>query len=331
MFKSILIHYCKLFVYIIFKKKYPYKKWEIYSKTKIHKKQSKKIVFVCDGFKNHGGLTDRFKGLLTTYSEAKRLNISFYIYWISPFNLNDLLVPSGKCNWIIDEQEILFDYEYSFPFIMDISPVNYKNIIKKYLFRYCLKDKRDIYVYSNLMHQKNNLSHLFNELFKPSDLLQNNIDFYIKEIGTSYYSYTFRFGNLLNDFNDIIGSPLPDEKKNEFINKNILELKRLLNQLPNGYKALVTSDSIKFLRELRNLDERIFFIEKDLCHLDFYVYEKEKRKIDANEIGLKSFIDFYLIMNAKKVFQVKTDKMYKSSFPVFAAEIGNKPYFLHTF
>lgn len=323
---DIIIHYVKIFKYILLKREYPYKWGEIIVKNSGIKSKEKKIVYICDGFKNHGGLTDRFKGLLTTYSEAKKLKTPFYIYWTSPFQLTDFLIPTSSIDWRIEKKDILYNYKDSFPFIMDISPVHYKNIIKKYLFRHCLLDKRDILVYTNLMHEKKNHSDLFNELFKPSHYLRENIDFYLKSIGAPYYSYTFRFGNLLGDFKDIVGTTLVDKNKFKLIEKNLKELKVLIKDLPDSYKVLVTSDSFYFLEKVKEIDNRICIVKKKLMHVDYYDIEKTSK-----ETWLKSFLDFFLIMNAEKVYQLKTDEMYNSSFPYFAAQIGKKPYYLHKY
>ena len=47
------------------------------------------IVCMYDGLILHGGLTDRIRGLLTTYREAKRRGMPFYIHWDHPFRLEE--------------------------------------------------------------------------------------------------------------------------------------------------------------------------------------------------------------------------------------------------
>lgn len=319
----ILKHYIKILNYLVFKKEYPYywgnnKEWA--------KTSGNKIVFICDGFKAHGGLSDRLKSILTTFSETKKINKPFYISWTSPFQLSDFLIPSGNIDWRIDKDQIYCNYKNSFPFILNISSNHFKNIIKKYLFRHCLKDKRDILVYSNIMFEKFNLPELFFSLFKPSDFLQKNLDFYLNDIGSPFYSYTFRFGNLLGDFKDIVGNPLSSKDKIKLINRNLEELKEKLKELPLGFKALVTSDSLSFLKSAKIIDNRIYVIEKELMHIDFFDEKKSN-----NMIWLKTFLDFFLIMTAEKVYQLNTEGMYNSSFPSFAAKIGKKPYLFHKF
>lgn len=322
----IIIHYVKIFLYLMLKKKYPYKWKEITDDNIEINNDKKKIIYVCDGFKNHGGITDRFKGLITTYSEAKRLNIPFYIYWNSPFELSNFLIPNTSNDWRINKNRIHFNYCFSFPFILDISPMHYKNLIKKYLFRYVLKDKRDILVYSNLMHEKKNRAILFNELFRPSEHLQKAIDKHLRNIAGKYYSITFRFGNYFGDFKDNVSFPHSENDKEILLKKNIIELTKVIQSIPKEYKILITSDSLYFLQKTKKIDKRIYIIEQELMHIDFY----DNKKASKNT-WLKTFLDFYLLMNAEKLIQFKTDEMYNSSFPRFAAEICKKPYYLHEF
>lgn len=81
---KIIKYYFDLIRYLIFKNKYP----EGWGEQLLGHKNTygKKVVFMCDGFKGHGGLTDRMKGLLTTYSEAKRRKLPFFINWTAPFD-----------------------------------------------------------------------------------------------------------------------------------------------------------------------------------------------------------------------------------------------------
>ena len=53
-----------------------------------------------------------------------------------------------------------------------------------------------------MMYVKKDHPKLYHELFKPSDYLQQNIDLHLNNIGTNYWSYTFRFGNYFGDFRE---------------------------------------------------------------------------------------------------------------------------------
>ena len=156
--------------------------------------------------------------------------------------------------------------------------------------------------------------------------LQQHINLHLNAIGTNYWSYTFRFGNCLGDFRDIVGFPLDEEAKIRLADKNIDELKRLLKDLPKGFKALVTSDSLFFLNRVETVADRIYIVKKELKHIDFCRTEECDK-----EVWLKSFLDQHLIMNARKVFLLKTGEMYKSGFPMLAAVLGDRQFVYHEF
>ena len=317
--------------YLIFRGRYP-KPWgrdaASCSTSEHEDAECRKIVFMCDGYKNHGGLTDRMRGLLTTYHEARRRKVPFFISWTEPFELSDFLVPAGPCDWRIERSRIHYDYARSWPLIMDISSVHAKNIVKTLLFKHGLRDGRDVLVYSNMMHAKKNIAQLYHELFKPSARLQAAIDMHLADIGGPYHSFTFRFGNLFGDFSDIVGKPLGAEAAERLLNKNIVELRRLLDDLPHGYRALVTSDSLFFLERVQQADERIYVVKQRLMHVDFYKYERQQ---PCSDTWLKSFLDQQMIMRAERVWLLRTDDMYRSSFPQLAATLGEKEFVLHEF
>lgn len=319
-------YYLKLFIYYVFKTRYPIEWGNNDYSVKSAIEDKTRVVFLCDGYRGHGGLTDRMRGLLTTYLEAKRHNLPFFISWTKPFLLEEFLVPAGDCNWSINIDDIKYNYNDSFPVIIDVSTAQWKNKLKKYIFKYCFLGKRDKLVYTNIIYEKETFPALYRELFKPSEYLQKNIDIHLKNIGERFWAYIFRFGNSFGDFRDIIGRPLVGEERLHLLEKNIMELKKLICELPKGFKALVTSDSLFFLTKVENLDSRIYVIKKKLLHVEFYKEEEAEQ-----EIWLKSFLDQNLIMKAEKVYLLRTGVMYKSGFPEFAALVGGREFVYHEF
>lgn len=319
-------HYYKLFnYYYLFK--IQLQDWsssdENFVKSNLIKKR--KIIFVCDGSKNHGGLADRLRGLLTVYYYSKKMKIPFYIYWNSPFKLEDYVLPN-LYDWRINSIEDYKNHNISFPVIIDSNIESWKNFIKKSFLLRTMQSKKNLLVYSNLMNNKIPFNSLFNELFKCSDYLNSELIYHLKKLDTKYYSYTFRFGNLFKDFKDIVGTPLEEEEKKILLKKNINELKYLLKDLPDNYKALVTSDSYFFLKNAEQIDMRIYIVDKEIKHPEYNKMENVKK-----EIWAKSFLDLFLIMNAEKIYQVKCKEMYQSGFPELASLISMKPYILYSF
>ncbi len=60
------------------------------------------IICMFDGSLAHGGITDRIRGILTTWQEAKRRGTPFYIHWTHPFRLDTYLIPA-EADWRIDD------------------------------------------------------------------------------------------------------------------------------------------------------------------------------------------------------------------------------------
>ena len=48
------------------------------------------IIFMADGRCPHGGIVDRFKGIVTMYALSKVNTLPFYINYTSPFNILEL-------------------------------------------------------------------------------------------------------------------------------------------------------------------------------------------------------------------------------------------------
>lgn len=329
----LLIYYSKLFTYYFFNSKYPDNSFTNYFLSSTYKKieskrlygKKKRIIFMCDGLRNHGGLTDRMKGILTTYYEAKKKGISFYINWLYPFNLIDYLQPTKQIDWRISSNINIYNLNICHPVILDKNRESWKNIIKKMIFKRFLSQKKTQLVYTNLDYANIHFRTLYNELFKPSKKLQDQIDYHLKMIGAPFWSFTFRFGNLFGDFKDIVGPTMPKYKQSELLQRNLQELKKLLQNIPVGYKVLITSDSFLFLQEIKKIDCRIYFVEgkpEPMINKNISI---------KNKCWIKSFLDQNLIMHAEKVFLLKTKGMYESSFPSFAAQISGRPYILHEF
>ena len=51
------------------------------------------IIFMADGRCPHGGIVDRFKGIVTMYALSKVNTLPFYINYTSPFNIDVVLFP----------------------------------------------------------------------------------------------------------------------------------------------------------------------------------------------------------------------------------------------
>lgn len=269
------------------------------------------IVCMCDGRMYHGGPTDRLRGILTTYEEAKRRGLPFHIHWTSPFPLERYLEPASF-DWRIPEEGITYSPDRAFPVIIE-DETNRQSRMRMDA-GLALKFHQ-LHVYSNADNSIGRYRDLYQELFRPTELLRKEVEKNLKSLGPDYWAFTFRFLHLLGDFKEWSQDELDDDEKEAFIGRVIEELLRKLEDLPEGYRALVTSDSTTFLRRVRDIDSRIYVVPGDVKNIDLL-------KGEYPDAWLKTFVDQQLLMGAERVYLMRTGKMYKSGFPRFAAEVG---------
>lgn len=283
------------------------------------------IIFMVDGKLHHGGLSDRLRGILTTYEFAKRHNLPFYIHWTYPFTLTDYLIPNDKINWEINNSEISYSANEAYPVVI-MQTIELQTRFMNWLrLRMALHDhKKQIHVYSNADNARNSFYKLYHELFKPSPMLQSQIDFHLSNLGDKFYSFTFRFLNLLGDFKEHLQLTLSQEESDALIEKVCNEFIKMATSVPDGYRILITSDSGRFLKVAKNLDNRIYIVPGMVQNIDLV------KKVNLSA-WMKTFVDQQLIMRAEKVYLLRTGSMFKSGFPKFAANIGRRPFIDHKF
>ena len=109
---------------------------------------------------------------------CKEKNLPFRIYCQTP-NLTDHLVPN-KYNWIIDKEELSFDTKECYPCsILTYHKLNswLQTVAQRVMLKWCLSKKhKQIHVYTNMLTGEDEFCLLYNELFKPSNDLQKQID-----------------------------------------------------------------------------------------------------------------------------------------------------------
>lgn len=90
----------------------------------------------------------------------------------------------------------------------------------------------------------------------------------------------------------------------------------------SGMPLLVTADSMTFLKRVSQIDG-VHIIPGTLTHIDGH---KQHAPGSQNEAYMKSFLDFYMLSEAQKVYRIGTPQMYHSAFPVFAAKMHDVPF-----
>lgn len=265
-----------------------------------------------DGKTLQGGLSDRLRGITAIYQVCKELGVDFKVNFTSPFDLRDVFKPS-KVDWSIDPEDVCYNpKDATVAYIMDITYGYSVEKQKRMIARLIAQPYKQIHFYTNAdFTLSTNFASLFEELFLPCDALQNEIDSNLKALGAEYNAATFRFQQLLGDFNERADlEVLSPDKAQALIEKCELKVSEYLDQLPAEKKLLVTSDSITFLRRVELLD-RVYVIPGELAHLNVQAEDKS--------VYLKSFVDLYMLMQAEKIVLFKTEQMFDSGFPRLAA------------
>lgn len=289
-------------------------------------KDHKRVICMHDGKLKTGGLVDRLRGIISVYSICKEYNIDFKILFTQPFPLDRYLIPNSV-EWRISQNELHYNIkETDICLIESINGSKYEAQKQDEWFRNELKKSYcEFHIYTNAHFSYNrDFAKLFAELFKPSPLLQQLIDKEKKHLGENYISTSFRFLDLLNDFNETAGGNiiLSKTEQSQLINKNIEQLNKLHNKYPQR-NILVNSDSSTFLQEAAKLDFT-YIIPGEISHVDSNATIKENTHD-------KTFTDFFMIANAKDIFLFITGDMYNSGFPFAAAQLYNKPFHIIRF
>lgn len=289
--------------------------WTYYLKRLSFKKEPKGEIIICfDGIFSHGGVVDRFKGVISFYEIAKRLDYNFFIHFNSPFNLKDFLAPS-KTFWI--KSKVYYNpLTTSILYLMNDFKSDPYTSIKN-------ANKNRFIVYSNIDYLEKILDtgiekdiHLkwrknFNELFKPSTLLETKLKTVLST--SNKVAFHTRFTTLLGDFKDTTKLELNELEKIDLIKNVLVEINKKVASF-EGYEVFIFSDSIYFLNYIK---------EKT----SYKVLDGVPKHIDLNdndiESDLKTFIDFYFMSSCEFVFLVQLPPMYNSNFSKYASIVGN--------
>ena len=261
-----------------------------------------------------GGLTDRLKGICTLYNYAKKHNYNFKLYFDHPFYLNKYLLPN-LYDWTIEKDTISYNLNTT-------ALYTWENEVMSKRFFDSVKSKNQLHINCNSNEYFDDYSQLFNELFKPSLLLQEQLDAHLDKLGgeANYISISFRFQNLLGEFKEANSKSLPEDRRNQLIEDCIEMIDKIKKRHHDIENVLITSDSNIFRQMSKSKYSYIYtyIFPNEIGHLDYSKNGKIKE--------LTAFLDMFLISKAKKAYQVRSKEMYNSDFPKLAAKMNNKEY-----
>lgn len=276
-------------------------------------------VYMADGKMIHGGLFDRLKGIVSIYALSKVHSKKFGIYFKEPFLLEKFLVPQSY-DWRVNDSDMVYSYPQSRPIIAYSEHESPGRLVKE------RKGQTHFYYGSNILDYINQRygsdyewTSLFNELFKPSPYLDEQIAKVREGQDKRYIAYHLRFLNLLGDKVEKLSYPeLDEDRKKNLISDSIAKVKELSSG-SEGHKVFVCSDSMIFLDRIKEEMPEVMIVKGNPKHLD------NVASISDND-GLKLFLDIYMLAGAEKVFSVVGKGLYSSAFPEYSAKIGGKPF-----
>ncbi|MBR3468016.1 MAG: hypothetical protein IKH15_12475 [Bacteroidales bacterium] len=282
----------------------------------------KKVVFVVTADTTFNmGLADRLRGVTSVYKVCKELEVPFKLYFKVP-NLVDYLIPNGY-DWVMDDLDFCYDAQEAYPCTLLTFHANLKDRLQSFVHQrilkhYIRKPYRQIHVHTNMVASEKEYGTLFKELFKPTPLLQEQLDIHLSELGgeQKYFAMVYRFRQLLGDLKDG-GECLPENKREEYISQAV-ECVKKEHEKRTDEKILVTSDSKTFISRIKQLPY-VYTLPGEVVHMGVTT--------DADKTTyLKSFLDYYMLSFAHTVISVRDKKMYHSGFALRAAMLNGSSY-----
>lgn len=295
----------------------------IYNKNYSDNLYKQYVISIIDGSTKSGGLADRLRGIISTYAVCKKYGLTYKLNFTYPFNLQEYLEPA-EYNWKIDDADICRNLEYSDIIILDTTEDSLYQFNKQKKFlehKLCCSNLKQKHVYTNAGFAYSlDYSSLFQELFKPSARLNKSLEKQKKILGDSYISVSARFLDLLGDFNETFGygSKLSDSDSKKLISDSLEQIEKIHSRYPDR-KILVNSDSNIFLLAASKYDYT-YSIPGTITHID------NNQNDDCYQRYEKTFLDFFMIANASKIFLLKGKLMHRSGYPFAASKLYNKEF-----
>ena len=272
------------------------------------------MVISC--FEGRNGFADRLRGIISAYAYAKCIGVPYRLEHLQPYLWEDYFVPNCY-DWRLQEGEKSYNLRFARPvFFMDDSRGNHILKLKRSLQCHIYSNQPFLDLLNRTFGTDFRYHTLYNELFRPSDKLQKEIDRVKFQLGEMYVSVSFRFQRLMGDFEDVIGRVLTEPEQNTLIERARKFLCELKKRHPEAPRILVTSDSTKFVKSISDLNF-CYVIPGNIGHLG---------TARSETVLMKTFLDFYMISKARKVYMAHSGEMYRGGFAASAAATTDVPY-----
>lgn len=283
--------------------------------------RQKQVVCLFDGRTEHCGITDRLRGIVSSYYVCKELGYDFRIHFVSPFQLHDYLVPN-KVDWRISPDDISYNPTDSLVMYCGSNGTLVEPFFQKRWFRKCFREApRQVHVYTNahLLPRGPLFGRLFAELFRPSARLQAALDDLSAPLRGGYYTMSLRFQRLLGDFHERDGYDISPDEQQQLMDRCVAKIDEVHSRQADQLPVMLMSDSMRFLEYAASRLSYVSYVPGKVVHVDFC-------STTGDDVNLKLFCDIYLISRARRAFLLQTGLMYNSGFPRRAAQVGHIPF-----
>ena len=276
------------------------------------------FVYMADGKMVHGGMFDRLKGAISIYAISRVHGKRYGIYFTEPFLLEKYLEPNNY-NWRVTDEDLLFSFPQSRPIIAYSEKNSPSRLLRERDGQTHFYYGSDILDFINQRYgTKYEWTTLFNELFRPSPYLEEQISRLRKDVYGNYVAVHLRFLNMLGDKVEKLPYPeLKEEGKHSLIADCITKIKELYNR-NQGKNLFVSSDSITFMEIVQKEIPTVMIVKGSSKHID--------NSILSEDDCLKLFLDIYMLAGAERVYSIIGKGLYSSAFPEYSAKIGGKPF-----
>lgn len=274
------------------------------------------IIARVDGTTFHGGLCDRWKGIVSLYAFCKVNQRKFCIDYTFPFDLQLLTIPN-QYDWLIPPTAICHNlFNVHMMRLAGDSTLKRMQKLPTEKQIHCYANRDWLPIINQTYHSQFKWGELFHELFKPSPYLEQRIAEKRASLPSAYIAIAFRMQNLLGDYPEYQYAPASLNRQKEIVEACktfVVSLRERSNK-----NILITSDSERLTKEFENM-KGIYINTGSAAHVD-------TQSNAPLEQYSKSFVDFYLLSDAEKIYSVGTKEMYDSDFPRYAAKLNERPF-----
>lgn len=279
------------------------------------------VVFMADGYRHHGGLADRLRGIITTYQYCKEHALQFRINFTSPFRLEQYLEPADY-DWRLRPGELTFNSSQCHPVYLmttcDFYPAREIAFQRRQLASALSAPFVQAHVNTVYYCADDEFGALFCELFRPAQCVSVRLEELLRGIDPEhgYVTVSTRFLELLGDFKEpkTERQPLLESEKLALMERCVSQIEKIHSEC--GKSVVLTSDSAGFLAYAASKLPYCRYAPGEVAHID----GAEGHQGDAD---LKTFVDFFAVKGAEKSYLLVSGDMYNSNFSRRAAMAGS--------